>query len=35
MAIIHKSGCLLDAFDKGEMDVIMHCANMQNKEIYL
>ena len=30
MPIIFKDGCLLDAFDRGEVDVIMHCANLQN-----
>jgi len=25
-----KDGCLLDAFDRGGVDVIMHCANLQN-----
>jgi hypothetical protein len=30
MAIEIINGCLLDAFDRNELDVIAHCANMQN-----
>lgn len=30
MTIKIITGCLLDAFDKGEVDVIGHCCNMQN-----
>jgi len=35
MSIIFKDGCLLDAFDRGEVDCIMHCANLKNRENYL
>ena len=32
MSIIFKDGCLLNAFDRGEVDCIMHCTSLQKKK---